>query len=111
MLELAAARPGIESLVLKHDEGVAGYGNAVLDVRGLNGAARATVEQRLSELRPEDAHLSAERFLERLAGGGIVEELVVATELRSPSVQMRVTPLGKVEQLSTHDQLLGGPAG
>ena len=22
---------------------------------------------------------------------------------------MRVTPLGKLEQLSTHDQLLGGP--
>jgi hypothetical protein len=112
VLELMAARPDIESLVLKHDEGVAGYGNAVLDVRGLNGAARATVEQRLSELRPEDAHLSAERFLERLlAGGGIVEELVVARELRSPSVQMRVTPLGKVEQLSTHDQLLGGASG
>ncbi|MDF2754266.1 MAG: hypothetical protein K0S82_2649, partial [Gaiellaceae bacterium] len=31
MLELVAARPGIQSLVLKHDEGVAGYGNAVLD--------------------------------------------------------------------------------
>src|SRR5215203_1289525 len=111
VLELVAARPGIESLVLKHDEGVAGYGNAVLDVRGLNGAVRATVEQRLSGLRPEDSHLSVERFLERLAGGGIVEELVVARELRSPSVQMRVTPLGKVEQLSTHDQLLGGASG
>ena len=32
-------------------------------------------------------------------------------EFRSPSVQLRVTPLGKVELLSTHDQLLGGPAG
>ena len=83
----------------------------MLDARGLNGAGRARVEQRLSELRPEDAHLSAERFLERLARGGIVEELIVARELRSPSVQMRVTPLGKVEQLSTHDQLLGGASG
>ena len=32
-------------------------------------------------------------------------------EFRSPSVQMRVTPLGKLEVLSTHDQLLGGPSG
>src|SRR4029453_18186634 len=32
-------------------------------------------------------------------------------ELRSPSVQLRVTPLGEVELLSTHDQLLGGPSG
>src|SRR6266536_2081684 len=37
--------------------------------------------------------------------------LVVARELRSPSVQMRATPLGKIEQLSTHDQLLGGASG
>src|ERR671920_1079637 len=29
----------------------------------------------------------------------------------SPSVQLRVTPLGDVELLSTHDQLLGGPSG
>ena len=31
--------------------------------------------------------------------------------MRSPSVQLRVTPLGEVELLSTHDQLLGGPSG
>jgi PGM1 C-terminal domain len=111
VLELVAARPAVESLVLKHDEGLSGYGNAVLDVRGLEGAGRAHVERRLSELRPEDPHSSAEQFLERLADGGIVEELVVAEELRSPSVQMRITPLGKVEQLSTHDQLLGGASG
>jgi hypothetical protein len=43
--------------------------------------------------------------------GGVVEELIVGEELRSPSVQLRVTPLGKVELLSTHDQLLGGPSG
>ena len=36
---------------------------------------------------------------------------LVASEIRSPSVQMRATPLGHVEQLSTHDQLLGGPSG
>jgi PGM1 C-terminal domain len=111
VLELMAAKPGVESVVLKHDEGVSGYGNAVLDVRGLEGAERARVEQRLSDVRPEDAHSTPEKFLERLADGGIVEELVVARELRSPSVQMRATPLGKVEQLSTHDQLLGGASG
>ena len=44
-------------------------------------------------------------------GGGIVEERVIGVELRSPSVQLRVTPLGEVELLSTHDQLLGGPSG
>ena len=44
---------------------------------------------------------------------GVVEERVGvgAAEVRSPSVQLRVTPLGKVELLSTHDQMLGGPSG
>ena len=112
VLELVAAKPGIESVVLKHDEGVSGYGNAVLDVRGLEGADRARVGERLSDVRPEDAHSTPEEFLERLADdGGIVEELIVARELRSPSVQMRATPFGNVEQLSTHDQLLGGASG
>ena len=42
---------------------------------------------------------------------GIVEERIMGDEFRSPSVQLRVTPLGNVELLSTHDQLLGGPSG
>src|SRR5439155_5849583 len=32
-------------------------------------------------------------------------------DFRSPSVQLRVTPLGDVERLATHDQLLGGKSG
>ena len=43
--------------------------------------------------------------------GGIVEERIQGRDYRSPSVQMRVSPLGEVEILSTHDQLLGGPSG
>jgi hypothetical protein len=39
------------------------------------------------------------------ADGGIVEERVGGAEVRSPSVQLRVTPLGEVELLSTHDQV------
>ena len=112
LVELLSARPDLEAVVFKHDEGVSGLGNAVLDVGGLDGASPARVEERLMELRPEDPHSSAEQFLGRLADiGGIVEERVVASEIRSPSVQMRATPLGHVEQLSTHDQLLGGPSG
>lgn len=41
----------------------------------------------------------------------MVEERITGEELRSPSVQLRVTPLGTVGILSTHDQLLGGPTG
>jgi PGM1 C-terminal domain len=42
---------------------------------------------------------------------GIVEEFITGVEVRSPSVQLRVTPTGAVELLSTHDQLLGWPSG
>ena len=41
----------------------------------------------------------------------MVEERIMGEEFRSPSVQLRVTPLGELELLSTHDQLLGGPSG
>src|SRR6516165_440325 len=43
--------------------------------------------------------------------GGIVEERITGAELRSPSVQLRITPFGEVELLFTHDQVLGGPSG
>ena len=51
-------------------------------------------------------------YMAKLADrGGIVEERISGREFRSPSAQLRVTPLGDVEALSTHDQMLGGPSG
>ena len=59
--------------------------------------------------RPDTA---LDSYLSKLAErGGIVEELVSGVEVRSPSVQLRVTPSGEVELLSTHDQVLGEPSG
>ncbi len=37
--------------------------------------------------------------------------MVEGEVIASPSVQLRITPLGQVELLSTHDQLLGGASG
>ena len=45
------------------------------------------------------------------SAAAIVEERINGDDFRSPSVQLRVTPLGELELLSTHDQLLGGPSG
>ena len=56
--------------------------------------------------------MSFDTYFAKLAErGGIVEERIVGSDFRSPSAQLRVTPLGKVEALSTHDQVLGGPTG
>ena len=43
--------------------------------------------------------------------GGIVEEFLEGDEIRSPSCQYRVDPLGGIELISTHDQILGGQGG
>jgi PGM1 C-terminal domain len=62
------------------------------------------------ELESEDTPFDT--YVAKLAeGAGIVEERITGTDLRSPSVQLRVLPGGVVELLSTHDQLLGGASG
>jgi hypothetical protein len=43
--------------------------------------------------------------------GGIVEEFVPGEVKRSPSAQFRIDPLGGINAVSTHDQVLGGANG
>jgi hypothetical protein len=70
------------------------------------------LEERFRGMRCELPGLTCEDYCERLAKwGGVVEERITGEEIRSPSVQMRVTPLGELEVLSTHDQVLGGIGG
>jgi hypothetical protein len=107
-------RPSIMSAMIKHNEGVSGFGNAVLDLSNLpSGVASASEVRRRIENLPVDPHSgSVGRYLETLASeGGVVEEMITGEDLPSPSVQMRITPLGAVEVLSTHDQILGGASG
>ena len=107
-------RPSIAQAVVKLNEGVSGEGNALVDLANLAQPDEAVIMERLRTMRFEHAGTRFEEYWEKFrARGGIVEERVGvgATEVRSPSVQMRVTPLGKVELLSTHDQMLGGPSG
>ncbi len=113
---LRAHRSGVRQVVIKHNEGVSGYGNAIIDLQGLPapGAAaeRSALAERLAAMRYEDDSITYSWYMETLdAHGGIIEERVMGDEFRSPSAQLRITPLGEVELLSTHDQLLGGPSG
>ena len=113
---MRAERPEIEQVLLKLNEGVSGEGNARVDLSGLpaqggDGEASA-IEDRIRGMSFESDGMTLDRYLAKLASaGGVVEERITGDEFRSPSVQLRVTPLGKVELLSTHDQLLGGPSG
>jgi hypothetical protein len=114
--DLRARKPAIEQVLVKLNDGVSGMGNALVDLRGVPApgtpqeleATRAAVES----MRLELAGAPREGYVEALAHqGGVVEERILGEQVASPSVQLRVTPLGDVELLSTHDQLLGGPDG
>jgi hypothetical protein len=76
------------------------------------GAEPAMLEERLRAMQFELEGVTYESYMKMLQERkGVVEERIMGEEFRSPSVQLRITPLGKVELLSTHDQLLGGPSG
>ncbi len=111
--ELRLERPGMQQAIVKLNEGVSGEGNALLGLEGLaDGADRGEIEERLAAMQFELPEITYDGYTDMLEKrGGVVEERIVGEEFRSPSVQMRVTPLGKLEVLSTHDQLLGGPSG
>lgn len=104
--------------VVKLNEGLSGEGNAIVDLTGLPApgtpAEAEAIAARLREMKFELNTLTYDTYAAKMVErGGIVEERVGvgAHEVRSPSVQLRITPLGEVELLSTHDQMLGGPSG
>jgi hypothetical protein len=109
-------RPGLEQVLLKLNEGVSGEGNALVDLGGMpepgSAAEAAGVRARVDSCRLELEGGSRDAYFEKLGrAGGVVEERIRGEEFRSPSVQLRVTPLGTLEVLSTHDQVLGGYSG
>lgn len=114
LTQMHRQRPTMRQAVVKLNEGVSGEGNALVDFDGLDSPNEQSIAERVRAMRFEMRSLQFEDYFEKFRQrGGIVEERVGvgAQEVRSPSVQLRVTPLGQVELLSTHDQMLGGPSG
>ncbi len=105
--------PHLSKAIIKHNEGVSGFGNAIVDLSHLPPEATvADVDRILDTLAVDDHAGGVQGFWDTLAReGGVVEEMVEGEVIASPSVQLRITPLGQVELLSTHDQLLGGASG
>jgi hypothetical protein len=113
IVDMRVAKPSIEQVMVKLNEGVSGEGNAVIDLRGLPSLfVKATLEEHIRAMKFELPGVTYDSYMKKLRERkGVVEERIMGQEFRSPSVQLRITPLGKVELLSTHDQLLGGPSG
>jgi hypothetical protein len=116
ILRMREQRATLTSVIVKLNEGVSGAGNAVVDLSGMSaaddGGERDEVRRRVFGMQLESPDLALQGYLDKFEeGGGVVEERIVGEEVRSPSVQLRITPSGSVELLSTHDQLLGGASG
>ncbi len=116
IVQMRARKPSIKQVLVKLNEGVSGEGNAVVDLTGLSAPGDSKelplLEKRLRAMQFELKGITYDSYMKKLQERkGIVEERIMGEEFRSPSVQLRVTPLGAVELLSTHDQLLGGPSG
>ena len=116
IMEVRASKPPIKQVLVKLNEGVSVEGNALVDLANLpapgDSKERSALKDRLRSMQFELKGITYDSYMEKLKERkGIVEERIAGEEFRSPSVQLRVTPLGAVELLSTHDQLLGGPSG
>ena len=113
---LRAAKPELAEAVIKLDHAVSGEGNAMVDLAGLplpgTRGEGGLIQQRLECLVSDVEGVSSAAYLRKLAAqGGVVEERIIGRDLRSPSVQLEITPAGAVRLLSTHDQILHGRSG
>ena len=111
---LKARNPSLGRAVVKLNHGFSGEGNAVFSYAGCpdDNNERWIAAHLPLDLALEARALGWERYAAKLEEqGGIVEEWIAGEGLRSPSVQMRITPFGDLETISTHDQILGGPSG
>jgi hypothetical protein len=114
LADLRRRDPRLARAVVKLNHGFSGEGNAVFSFAGYPGdeLQRWITAHLPLNLTIEARDLRWERFAAQLAeSGGIVEAWLAAEGMRSPSVQLRVTPVGGLELISTHDQILGGPSG
>jgi hypothetical protein len=115
LVELKRRHPGLRRAAIKLDEGFSGEGNAVFPFDGApesGDLARWVRDELPRRIKFEAKEETWEHYCHKFAEmGGIVESWVEGGEVRSPSVQCRITPLGEAAVVSTHDQVLGGPTG
>jgi hypothetical protein len=108
---LKRANPNLRRAVVKLNEGFSGEGNAVFHYKGApkGKALKAWILDRLLALAFEAEDMTLDAYLEKFTEmGGIAEEFIEGAPKRSPSAQFRIDPTGKLETVSTHDQVLGG---
>jgi hypothetical protein len=115
LADLYRAFPFIKKAVIKMNDGFSGEGNAIFSYKNIlrNGSIEEQIRYLLpTELEIVASNLSYQNFISKYCSmGGIVEAFIDGLHKASPSVQCRINPLGAIEIISTHDQLVGGKDG
>jgi len=107
--------PHLKRTVIKLNDGFSGEGNALL--RYPEELTKMEMfnwihHNLYKEIIPVANDVSIEIFLKKFEMmEGIVEAFMEGDVKVSPSVQCRINPLGEVDIISTHDQVLGGESG
>ena len=104
--------PQIKKAVIKLNDGFSGEGNAIIqypddvDKKELFEWIHHNLYKKIV---PVASDVSVEDFLKKFyAMGGVVEAFIEGEIKSSPSVQCRINPLGKVDIISTHEQIMSG---
>lgn len=115
LVALKRGQPTLGKAMIKLNEGFSGEGNAVFAYDGApsdSALARWVRTELPARVRCGADGETWEDFVRQMAGmGGIVESHLEGRDVRSPSVQCRIDPLGNRSVIATHDQVLGGPTG
>ncbi|WP_202396162.1 peptide ligase PGM1-related protein [Stappia sediminis] len=114
LAELKARYPAMRKAVVKLNEGFSGEGNALFNFDHLSQGAglSRSIEEQLHTLKFEAGSMNWETYSGKIGEmGAIVEVFIGGRDKRSPSCQFRIDPLGALNFISTHDQVLGGSGG
>jgi hypothetical protein len=115
LAQLKMKYPDLKKAVIKMNDGFSGEGNAVFNYKDApvdDALLNWIADHLFTNLSIVADNLDAERFFKKFEWmEGIVEVFLEGEEKTSPSVQCRINPAGKIDVLSTHDQVLGGDDG
>jgi hypothetical protein len=109
VLDIFKGNPDLKKVLVKLNDSFSGEGNAFISRPKVKRLTLKSVEAATKRMKFLAKDETIKTYLKSIkAMGGIVEECIEAKTVLSPSAQLRITPFGKVELLSTHDQILGG---
>ncbi|MBM3463621.1 MAG: carboxylate-amine ligase [Armatimonadetes bacterium] len=122
IVDLHGKSPATKRAVIKLNDGFSGDGNALYPLSPIVGKRRGGLSLRerrnvVLDTLPRRIRFQArgvtwDEYLHKFKQmQGVVESFVEGRRKASPSVQLRINPMGGIELISTHDQILGGPDG